>query len=441
MAGPPVSRSGDDRLIASEEVAMMAIPRVVVLGGGFAGLETAFTLRTSLGPAVDVTVVSDQSSFLFKPNTIYIPFGADEDSLLIRLARPLHRQQINLHHGQVVGLDPDTRRIELSDGTTLGYDFAVIGTGAGMCPDEVPGLAENASTIWTPADMRQLGARLQCLRSRALRGQRVDVLFLVPPGNKCAGPLYEIAFMLETWLRRQGVRDRVTITWSTVEPSFIHAFGPRLHDVVAGEFAARGIEAHTGEVVVKVGPEEVLYADGTTRHFDELVSFPPYVAAVHYDGLPSDDRGFLSCEPETRQVTGRPEIYAPGDAGDFPVKQAFLAFLQANAAADHLASNIGGGPFERPFDPVSMCVMEMFDKATFAQVPLTLTGEAIDPVAVRAGADGAYRVGVSPLWRLGKKALALYLPLRFRRGRPFHSGTAWQAMDAGLKGMARLLAN
>jgi sulfide:quinone oxidoreductase len=88
-----------------------------------------------------------------------------------------------------------------------------------------------------------------------------------------------------------------------------------------------------------------------------------------------------------------------------------------------------------------MCVMEMFDKATFAQVPLRLTGDATDPVAVRPEANGAYRVGVSPLWRLGKKTLALYLPLRFRRGKPFHAGTAWQAMDLGLKGMARVLAD
>ena len=159
------------------------------------------------------------------------------------------------------------------------------------------------------------------------------------------------------------------------------------------------------------------------------------------DGLPTDDRGFLACEPDTRQVTGWPEIYAPGDAGDFPVKQAFLAFLQADAAADHLASRIGRRPFVHPFDPVSMCVMEMFDKATFAQVPLRLTGDATDPVAVRPGANGAYRVGVSPLWRLGKKTLGLYLPLRFRRGQPFHAGTAWQAMDLGLKGMARVLAD
>jgi sulfide:quinone oxidoreductase len=81
----------------------LATPRVVVLGGGLARLE-AFMLRMALGPAVDITVVSDQSSFLFKPNTIYIPFGADEKSMLIRLHRPLHRRKINSQHEQVMGL-------------------------------------------------------------------------------------------------------------------------------------------------------------------------------------------------------------------------------------------------------------------------------------------------------------------------------------------------
>jgi hypothetical protein len=49
--------------------------------------------------------------------------------------------------------------------------------------------------------------------------------------------------------------------------SFIHAFGPRLHDVVTAEFAERGITGHTGEVATEVKSDEVRYADGTTRRF------------------------------------------------------------------------------------------------------------------------------------------------------------------------------
>ena len=162
---------------------------------------------------------------------------------------------------------------------------------------------------------------------------------------------------------------------------------------------------------------------------------------VTYDALPSDERGFIQTEATTRQVTGHPDIYAPGDAGDFPVKQAFLAFLQADTVAEHIAAEAGAHPFEKPFDPVSMCIMEMFDKATFAQVPLELTGDPTRPVAVRPDADGDYKVGTGATWRLGKKMLGATVPMRFHAGEPFHAGLGWQMMEVGLKGMSAVLAD
>lgn len=419
---------------------MAATPKVVIVGGGFAGLETAFVLRHRLHGQVDLALVSDRDQFLFKPNTIYIPFGADVESLLIPLDKPLGKRHISFHHTRVREVDADRRRISLDDGTVLPYDFLVLATGASMRPDEIPGLGEHASTIWTPEEMSRLGGRLEALRARALSGQEQRVLFLVPPNNKCSGPLYEIVFMLETWLRKEGLRDKVDIGWSTYEQTFIQAFGPRLHDVVTEEFAERGVHGHNGEVVEKVEAGEVHYADGSTREFDELISFPPYVAAFDYEGLPSDDRGFLRTELESRRVVRRPEVFAPGDTGDFPVKQAFLAFLQADSVGEHIAREIDGKGVHHPFDPVSMCVMEMFDKATFAQVPLRLTGDPARPVEVRPDAGDDYKVGVSPVWRLGKKMLGVYLPMRFRAGEPFHAGAAWQLMDVGLKGMSSVLA-
>lgn len=420
---------------------MTVRPKVVIAGGGFGGLETAFMLRMRMHDDVDISLVSDRDSFLFKPNTIYIPFGADPQSLLVDLHKPLRKKHISFFNGSVKELDPDRQRLSLADGTALHYDTLVLATGATMRPEEIPGLNDNAATIFTPEKMQELKEKLVVLEERARRGHDQKVLFLVPPNNKCSGPLYEIVFMLETWARRRGIRDHLDITYSTYEGSFIQAFGPRLHDVVTTEFAERGITGHTDEVVDKVLPDCVAYQGGTIRDYDLLISFPPYVAAVNYDGLPTDDRGFLKTTLETRQIEGHPDIYAPGDGGDFPVKQAFLAFLQADAVADHIGSRHDGKRFKRPFDPVSMCVMEMFDTATFAQVPLRLTGDPAKPVEVRPDADGDYKVGISPAWRLGKKLLGFYLPMRFHAGEPFHAGFAWQLMDVGLKGMSGVLAH
>jgi sulfide:quinone oxidoreductase len=420
---------------------MITKPRILILGGGFAALEAAFLMRMRLHEDVDLTLVSDRDAFVFRPNTIYIPFGADPSSLLVDLHKPLARRDIGFHQGTVVGVDPDRRTVALADGQQLGYDKLIVATGAATAVDEVPGLGEHGATIWTPAMMLDVRARFERVRDHARAGRKQRVLFLIPPNNKCAGPLYEIVFMLETWLRRERVRDNVDIGWTTCEQSYIQAFGPRLHDVVAAEFADRGIEGWTNEVVEEVRVGEVRYVDGSVRGFDELIAFPPYVSAVRYAGLPSDERGFVETVPSTRQVPGHPEIYVPGDAGDFPVKQAFLAFLQADTVAEHIGSDVTGSRFDSPFDPVSMCVMEMLDKATFAQVPLEVTGDPVRPVRVRPDADGAYKVGTSPAWRIGKKVLGFSVPMRFAAGEPFHAGRAWQMMDVGLKGMAGVLAD
>jgi sulfide:quinone oxidoreductase len=92
------------------------------------------------------------------------------------------------------------------------------------------------------------------------------------------------------------------------------------------------------------------------------------------------------------------------------------------------------------YEPVSMCVMEEFNKATFAQVPLKYTGDPARPVAVDTDDTDHYKVGVSPLWRVGKKVLGYYLPWRFHSGEPFHAGLAWEAMELGLKAMSKVLA-
>ncbi|MDI6773058.1 MAG: FAD-dependent oxidoreductase [bacterium] len=415
-------------------------PRIVVAGGGFAGLESAFYLKMRLAERARITLISDQEQFLFKPNTIYIPFGLDPETLKIPLARPTQRKGITLIKGAVKGVDPEAKTVQV-DGQKLPYDYLVVATGAGMRPDEIPGLREHAQTVWTPEEMLRLRGAFDALLSDAREGRRRQVLFLIPPNNKCSGPLYEMVFMLDTWLRQKGARSAVEIAWSTFEAGYIQVFGPRLNEVVTGEFARRGITGHTQHVVERVEHGEVVYKNGRRLPYDLLISFPPYIAATPFAGLPSDERGFLRTDLGTRQVVGHPDIYAAGDAGDFPVKQAFLAFLQADAAAEHLASQVLGITPAFEFQPVSMCVMEQFDKATFAQVPLRLTGNPALPVEVQPDAMDLYRVGSSAPWRLGKKLLGIYLPWRFGAGEPFHAGAPWKVMEVGLKLMSRVMAS
>ena len=195
LRDPAPARAGaaGTGLATSRRMSQAARPHVVILGGGFAGLESAFLLRHRLHDRVDISLVSDQPAFLFRPDTIYIPYGADPDSLRIPLEEPTARRDMKLHVDRALDVDPISRRVSLASGGALTYDKLIIATGAAMRPGEVPGLAEHGGTIWTPVDMLALRGRIERIVARGRAGQATRVLFLIPPNNKCAGPLYASA--------------------------------------------------------------------------------------------------------------------------------------------------------------------------------------------------------------------------------------------------------
>lgn len=415
-------------------------PRIVVIGTGFGGLESAFYLRKRLGDRAQITLVGERPKFQFKPNTIYIPFGKPAEAFEFSLTRALDHRSIPFVSARLSEVDTEAKVVR-GGGAELAYDYLVVATGAKMRPAEIPGLEEFGHTIWSPAEMVRLRSAFDGLVGRAGFGVRSRVLFLVPQNNKCSGPLYELTLMLDTWLRRRAARDLIDIGFVTHEGGFIQAFGPRLDEFVTGEFAERKIHARKSTRVERVDKRSVTLADGDIECFDVLVTFPPYVASTRFSGLPSDDRGFIPTRLESRQAEGQDDVYVVGDASDFPVKQAFLAMLQADAASEHIAQRVLGEPVTAAFDPVSMCIMEQLDKATFAQVPLELTHDARMPVGVRTDRADLYKVGTGVMWRMAKKLLGTAIPQRFTHGLPFHAGASWAAMDAGVKAMAAVLSD
>jgi sulfide:quinone oxidoreductase len=419
---------------------MFAKPKVVVLGGGFGGLESAFYLRHVLGDRIDLTLVSDSRYFTFKPNTIYIPFGEDPEKSRTALLPAMKRKNIHFVHGIALEIEPVARRVETSHGPIF-YDYLIVATGAGMHPEEIPGFRENVHTLWTTQQLLRVGDGLERLVDAAKSGSRQRLMFLAPPKHPCLAPLYEMALMTDTWLREKGVRDNVEFTWATAEHKYFQAFGPRMHHVVEDEFDRREIDGLTGLKVSGVEPGRVLFHNKCSLGYDFLIGAAPYIAMQRYPSLAENQRGFLEVDPDSRRVKFQDRVFAVGDTADFPLKQAYLALLQADAAADHIAAEILGTQPKIDFHPVNLYVMEQFNKAAFVQAPLKYTASGSGQVEVDPEAAHEYQVGVSPLWRVGKKVMGVYLPWRFGHGEPFHAGLAWNAINAGLKMAKSVLAS
>jgi len=414
----------------------------VVVGGGMGGVETTASLVNQIGDHARVILVSENEELQLRPFFIYPPFSKmfrNPKRTHLPLRQPAARRGVEFQQWRVTEIDPRNQVIK-NGSRQLAYDYLVIATGAGMRPEEVPGLATHAETIWGFDDALRLAKAVKQMVETAKDGQRQRVLFNVPAGNKCAGPLYEIVFMLDTYLRRKQVRDNFEFAFTTYEESFIQAFGPRLHEATTREFAERDIESHTGMTLAGVEPKAAQFRNGETVPFDWMIAFPPYIASTRFEGMPMDERGFIHADPDTWQVPDQQHLFAIGDTADFPVKQAFLALGMAGVVAHNIASDVLGRAEHATFDPTSMCIMEQFDTGLFAQVPLMLTGDATHPVAVRPGSEDDYLVRDARLWQMGK--WGMYAAMVFQMGRlhTFHEGPLWTAMDLGIKGMEKVTA-
>jgi NADH dehydrogenase FAD-containing subunit len=416
------------------------VPTIAVVGGGMGGVETTASLVNQLSDRAKIILISETDELALRPFFIYPPFSnifKNRRMTHLGLRRAAARRGVEFQEWHVDEIDPAANVVR-SDGRQQPYDYLIIATGAGMQPSDVPGMIEHSETIWGFEDSLHLAKAVEQMIDRAKRGERQHVLFNVPENNKCAGPLYEMVFMFETYLRRKKVRDQFRITWTTFETSYIAAFGPKLDERTTQEFEERGIEAHREKRIERVEPKRAIFKDGSTIDFDWMISFPPYIAHSRFDSMPTDDRGFIHADPDTWKVNGMENIYAVGDGADFPVKQAFLALGMGGTVAHNLASEITGESARRCFEPLSMCIMEQLDSGLYAQVPLHLTGDPAHAVEVAPDHMSQYIVRGSRLWQAGKWGMYMMLALQMGRLQTFHEGPLWNGMEVMTKGMQKV---
>lgn len=363
--------------------------RVLIAGGGVAGLEAALALRELGGDALDVAMLAPEDAFEIRALSVRDPFGhaPPRRHELAGLARDAGFELIR---GAVASVDAEQRVVTDDTGGTHVYDALVVCVGARprrALPHTTP--------FGGPQDSEAVHGVLQDLEAGSAR----RIAFVAPPGATWPLPAYELALMTAERARSLGLDD-VAIMVVTPERAPLELFGTEASTAVGELLSERGIAVLNSTAVGGETRVPAIEAGGRRLAVDRIVSLP-VLEGPGITGLPADDRGFLPIDEQAR-VRGVDAVWAAGDGTDFAIKQGGVAAQMADTAAASIAAVAGAGAEPPPFRPVLRGIL--------------LTGEA--PTWLRAASeegDGSAVAEHALWWPPTKVAGPRLAPFLWRR--------------------------
>jgi sulfide:quinone oxidoreductase len=322
----------------SEEQAS-ARHRVLIAGGGVAGLEALIALRQLAGDRVAATVLAPTPEFLVRALSVQDPF-----------ARPSPRryqlQRIAADHGAeflqdgLAQVDAGQERVVTTGGGHLPYDSLLVAIGA-----RPVAAFERVVTFRGMQDAEAMHGLIQDIEG----GYSKQIAFVVPPGTTWPLPLYELALM--TAERASAVGREPKLTLVTPEERPLGVFGDEASESVAQSLEDVGVTVLPRAKVREVVNGEVVDASGEVLVRAERIVALPRLEGPAVAGVAADAHGFLPVDEEGR-VSGTDSVFAAGDGTTFAIKQGGVAAQQADAVARAVARRAGADVDPRPFRPV-----------------------------------------------------------------------------------------
>jgi sulfide:quinone oxidoreductase len=378
-------------------------PRVLVVGGGVGALETVLALRADAGMRVELELVAPHPDLRYPPLDVVEPFGLVPPRL--ELAGALASLGVRHRLDAVEDVDALGHRVRTREGAVLQYEALVLAVGAR------PARPFSGALVYGDPRSRVDFARML---AAAEAGHAERLVFAIPDGTRWSLPLYELAVMTARRLGAAriggaGARARIAprITLVTPEQAPLELFGGRASGQLLEYLEQLGIAFVPASRVVRAGRGEAVLEPGPRGLRADRVVTLPLLRGPALAGLPRDADGFLPVDAHGA-VRGVPDVYAVGDATDFPIKQGGLATQQADAVAAAIAARAGAPLTPAPFRPVLRGMLVTSERPRYLESDV-------------AGHSGSHAADM-PLWwpptKVAGRHLAPFLTQRLGAGLP-----------------------
>ena len=298
-------------------------PRVVVLGGGFAGLGAAQKLAKA---DADVVLIDRHDYHTFQPLLYQLATGLLEPSAVGHSLRDLvhhhHQDNVTVHKTKVTAIDLDAREVTLEGMAPLTYDFLVVGLGAEVTFFGTEGAAEHAFPMYTLPDAIRLKEHVlgkweaadkdpSLIEDGALN---IVVVGGGPTGVESAGAIAEL-YRGDFERDYPGIpQEKARVVLVEAGPDVFGMFKPNLRTYAREALEKRSVEVVTGARVASVAPTRVTLKSGEVISAHTLVWGAGLQGnqLVQSLGLELERGNRIGVTPDLT-VVGHPDVYAVGD--------------------------------------------------------------------------------------------------------------------------------
>ncbi len=295
-------------------------PHVVIIGGGFAGLDAA---RALAGAPLTVTLLDRRNHHVFQPLLYQVATAALSPGDIASPIRWILRRQQNVEVflADVVAVDPSQRTVT-TDGGTLSYDYLIVATGATHAYFGHDNWEPRAPGLKTLDDALEMRRRVLLAFEAAEREpdpaaqQRLLTFVIVgggPTGVELAGAVAEIARHTLRGNFRHVRPESARILLVEGGPSVLPTFPETLRAAARASLDRLGVEVRTGCVVTAIDEQGVVA--GGERVAAQTILWAAGVAASALAkslGVPLDRAGRAAPQP-TLNLAAHPEIFVAGD--------------------------------------------------------------------------------------------------------------------------------
>ncbi len=335
--------------------------RIVVVGGGAAGISVAARLSRTLRKNANMAIIEPSSDHYYQPGWTLVGGGTFRLEATRRQESTLIPRHSVWLQDSVVAFDPDNHSVETAKGQRIGYDYLVVAAGLQINWNKVEGLPESIGRggVCSNYSYQTVSSTWESIRNFS----GGNAIFTHPATPvKCGGAPQKIMYLADDAFRRQKVRENSRVIFAIANPNL---FQVERYRVVLEQVAAeRGIETLFLHDLVRIdsAAKEAVFRKLNTSEevvlpYDLLHVTPPMGPPDFIRASPlADAAGWVDVHKHTLQHVRYPNVFALGDCSNLPTSKTAAAIRkQAPVVAQNLVAAMNAQTLPGSYDGYTSC--------------------------------------------------------------------------------------